>query len=188
MLISVRGWDRLLCCKSIHWHHCQDQNLTIKTPPILIDIEHKKFTKIWIQSSCNLYSLIEARERKKIDSSGDRSTDKMLGLFSPFTITSLASLLLVICWIVGTECLSGFLFEDNKSDKRYVPENGEINYKIPTYPHQIRFRPQTELIFSIKNCPLLVPALPCMSITTDIPVLSPYGTSGMQVELDSFVC
>ena len=79
---------------------------------------------------------------------GDNSTGKMLGLSSSSSaISSLTSLLLVISWIAGSEGLSGFLFEDNKSDKRYVPENGEINYKIPTYPNQIRCRLQTEIIF-----------------------------------------
>ena len=79
---------------------------------------------------------------------GDNSTGKMLGLSSSSSaISSLTSLLLVISWIAGSEALSGFLFEDNKSDKRYVPENGEINYKIPTYPNQIRCRLQTEIIF-----------------------------------------
>ena len=40
----------------------------------------------------------------------------------------------------GALSLTGFSFEDNKSDRRYVPENGEINFKIQTYPHQIRSR------------------------------------------------
>ena len=97
------------------------------------------------------------------------------------TIISLTSLLLVLCWISGNDCLSGFLFEDNKSDKRYVPENGEINYKIPTYPHQVRCRHFKLNWYFIKFFLSIVPALFSMWISTDIPVLYPSGTSGRKL-------
>ena len=38
----------------------------------------------------------------------------------------------------GCHSLSGLHFEDNKSDKRFVQDNGEVNFKIETYPHQVR--------------------------------------------------
>ena len=31
-------------------------------------------------------------------------------------------------------CLTGYQFEDNKSDKRYVTENGEMSYELPVFP------------------------------------------------------
>ena len=33
--------------------------------------------------------------------------------------------------------LSGYQFEDNQSDKRYVQENGEMTYALPTIPSYI---------------------------------------------------
>ena len=31
-------------------------------------------------------------------------------------------------------CLTGYQFEDNKSSKRYEPENGEMTYRLPRIP------------------------------------------------------
>ena len=33
--------------------------------------------------------------------------------------------------------LSGFIFEDNKSSKRYESENGELLFELPNWPHKI---------------------------------------------------
>ena len=116
----------------------------------------------------------------------------MLGLSSSSSaISSLTSLLLVISWIAGSEALSGFLFEDNKSDKRYVPENGEINYKIPTYPNQIRCRLQTEIIFlgiSINIFQfLLCTVCKLQQIFQHCPHMG-FQVCTMQVETDCFWC
>ena len=46
--------------------------------------------------------------------------------------------LTVLLSVGGCHSLSGLHFEDNKSDKRYVQDNGEVNFKIETYPHQVR--------------------------------------------------
>ena len=34
-------------------------------------------------------------------------------------------------------CLTGYKFEDNKSDKRYDTENGEMIYELPVFPSNL---------------------------------------------------
>ena len=46
-------------------------------------------------------------------------------------------ILMLVVKSVTSSGLSGFLFEDNKSPERYISDNGEITYTLPSWPHQI---------------------------------------------------
>ena len=43
-----------------------------------------------------------------------------------------------VCLVRGHgHSLTGYQFEDNKSDKRYVEDNGEMTFSLPAIPHHL---------------------------------------------------
>ena len=48
-------------------------------------------------------------------------------------------LLALLCVMLASpsHSLAGYQFEDNKSDKRSLPENGELSYELPSIPSHL---------------------------------------------------
>ena len=53
------------------------------------------------------------------------------------TVTMKLSSILFVLSASPACSLTGYQFEDNKSDKRFVAENGEMSYELPSIPSYI---------------------------------------------------
>ena len=49
----------------------------------------------------------------------------------------LSALLFPLCLHSVQATVTGYQFEDNRNQKRFLPENGEMTYKLPSIPTKI---------------------------------------------------